>query len=426
MRVFVLIASILLFCSSAFAERMTETVVVGVGTTKQQALQNAFDTGLKQLKGVYIGTVERFKDGAHSRQETIELTQGSLDQYKILEERFEGDQFFLKVYLTVRADDPLKKLLSDGYKPSIDGRAALNLAAFQQSRLANAKKLIDVMFEPEFFWSNAYQFKIAGPAVVQTVGAESTSGYIPIWIGRNPTFWLELYDILKAVESKQSDSSYGWYSSAFEHQLWADSGETPLPFDLEQWRIADGVSSVSIPKDLRDGIRATDVTLSFPGSQSALKMFFDRNLMVAGYKPEMYECQWFIGDRDFVPLWFLAPRWTDIASNQFVLSAPPGTALYISPGSKSYGAYPDDMPTMNYRQIYRDSENETLTGDSLVRNQSGRYRNWGDDMPIATTGLGFVVKVPFETSNPAGLMSQIEKLQIRQESGARDKIIVTL
>jgi len=393
--------------SWSFAEDVTvETVVVGVGQTREAALQDAFAMAITQLDGTYIGIIEKAGDQREdlSKNKVVTFGPGNLSQYKIVEEKVEGNLIFLTVRVTVQKQNILGKQFGAGFKADVMLGQAANLAAFDQANMKNTKRLIQTMMEPETLVSIGYQFRSAGQPVVENIGPDHTSGYLPVWIGRNSTFWLEFFDLLKAIEPQDADMTYGWYGGRYESVLWKTEGQKELPFDIDDYRLITDVGGIRVNKDIGSLLHPQTVTIQMADSTESLSLLLDRNLIIAGFDENADINTWFVkkGKSSVCP-WFLAPGWIDIATNKHVLSAPPGTSLYIAPQEIS--------DTTNFTQIYKNSSDMSGAGENLTSYRRNVYQRWGNGLGVATTGLGFVVKVPFSVKTPQILKQNANRMQ---------------
>ncbi len=413
-----LVSSILLllcFAQLAIANQVTEAVVVGVGDNKQEALQNAFGNAVQLLRGTYVGVLERL--GGIESKEVITVGLGNLRNYKVVSEVHDKGKVIVTVRVTMDKNESLKNHLMSDFKKEFSLEKSLDIAVFEQSRVRNSALLLSVMSKPETLLTVGYQFRTAGPPVIDKVGEKSMSGYLPVWIGRNSTFWLEFFDLLKAVEPTRADSTIGWYSGPYDNQLWTLSGQAALPFDIDGYRLSDQAGSVRIHNDLRDKYKPLVANISVPGSTVGIDLYFDRNFIVAGYDANDEACRWLLSDRSTPSPWFMAPGWTKLARNKQVMSAPVGSAIYIAP---YHTPYSEDLLTtefINYVHIYQDTQTTERTGENLFSYRSGFYHNWGLNKPLGTTGLGFKVKVPFVIDNINTLSTKISKLSVSLSRG---------
>lgn len=416
MKRFLLAVLLLLIATSAYAEGLTvETMVVGVGRSKKEALQDAFSLAAKQLNGTYVDVLV---EAGHKEEPPVERK--ALSQYKIMNEKHENGLVYLAVSLLVEKQDTIVNAFSADFKSESVLDRDLTLARFAQASLKSSKQILEAMVDSENMISIGYQFKAIGQPKIEDVLADGIRGYIPVWIGRNSTFWLEYFDLMRRLEPAKGGINYGWYASLYEPDLRDSKGYTPLSFDIEFYRLTKDVGAVKVGSDIAEMLESKIATITIPGSTESIDVFFDRNLIIAGYNATSAIDTTIINPKDGnVVAWYLAPDWLDIADNTAVLSAPLGTPLYVAPDSittKGLGVI--NGPLMQFFDIYGKTQKSEKRGKDLVTERRLLYGGWGEDMAVGTTGLGFIVKVPFFVKSTLDLNKGKDQLEIKVRSGS--------
>ena len=410
--IFAVLLLLVVMVTGAYAEgRTVETMVVGVGRSKKEALQDAFNIAVKQLNETYVDLLVK---SGHKDVPPIERQ--SLSQYKVINEKHENGLVYLAVSILVKKQDTLVNA-STQFEPENLLDRDLTLASFAQQGLKSSKSIVAAMVEPETMIADGYQFTAVGQPKIEEVLADSIKGYIPVWIGRNSTFWLEYFDLLKRLEPSGGGINHGWYASLYETDLRETKGYSPLPFDIQDYRIAKNIGGVRVGSDIAEMLGAKLATISIPKSSVSLDILFDRNLIVAGYDP-FSTLGKIIGEdnnKKNPPTWYLAPGWLEIANNKSVLSAPVGAPLYISPDALGHLGEINNYFSQ-YFDIYEKTQKSQKKGKELVTERRGLYSGWGENLAVGTTGLGFIVKVPFEVKNPQALRTGKNLLEISVSS----------
>lgn len=176
--------------------------VSGRGTTKENALQDAFRNAIEKAFGVYIYSKTEVDKNILKEDKIIAIAKGFVKDYKIT---FENEDtkiknlYFISVNVTISADkfntfvrDNKLTLWRDRIKDAV-------LIQSTQERLKKYSEILtSIVGDPNYVLKNGYNIDVVGYTVDDT-GVDYVKGNFLLQIAINQEFWNSYMDIIKQM-----------------------------------------------------------------------------------------------------------------------------------------------------------------------------------------------------------------------------------
>ncbi len=180
---------LVLFCmlQITLAFSQNTITVIGKGTTKEEAIQDALRSAVEKATGVFVYSVTEVENFKIVKDKLVATSKGYVKDYKILDEKTFGEIMVLTVNVTVDVES-LKKIVRQNIKAATydDILKDYNLIVEKQQKLKKAAELLEAITTRPV--EEMYSIDLAGYEVTD-IGMESVKGNFLIRIVLNPFFW---------------------------------------------------------------------------------------------------------------------------------------------------------------------------------------------------------------------------------------------
>ena len=180
-----------------------EIVATGSGSTKDEALNNAFKDAVQKVSGTVIHSESKIKNKRLMDEKVLAYSKGFIKGYKII--LYTGDEITIKTVVS-------PKLVIDALVDFniIDSDAVerdLSKLDFAQHKIINNFQLMEKFIgNPSDYFDRAYVMKLTGYKI-KSVGKNGASGYWIVNIALKSQFWDTWIDLLKNAEIEHSSES---------------------------------------------------------------------------------------------------------------------------------------------------------------------------------------------------------------------------
>ena len=217
-KLFILCCSIAVFligCQSASRYPQNQNLmpeiatisVIGRGTTKEEAIQDALRIAVEKATGVFIYSVTDVENFQLVKDKIATISRGYVKNYEIMEEKNNENMIFLSVSVTVNEGDIKstirKELKSLTYDDVLKDYSLIKQKVEKLKKSAELLKSINSRPLEEMYIAGYEGYEI------KAIGLKKVKIIFKVRIWKNPFFWNTYYKILDQVsDSKRSDTNY--------------------------------------------------------------------------------------------------------------------------------------------------------------------------------------------------------------------------
>jgi len=176
--------------------------VIGTGTTKENAIQDALRNAVEKATGVFIYSVTEVNNFQIERDKIIASSRGFVKEYKVIEEKHLDNNYFITVNVKVNSDS-IKSILREKIKAISyeDAIKDYNLVTERQERLRKFSELLKLISSRPT--EERYVVDYAGYEIVN-VGLQNIDVILKFRMSMNPFFWDEYFKIMEHVSDNDS------------------------------------------------------------------------------------------------------------------------------------------------------------------------------------------------------------------------------
>jgi len=179
--------------------------VIGVGETRDDAIQDGLRNAVEKATGVFIYSVTEVNNFKVEKDKIIASSRGFVKEYKVIEEKRLDNNYFITINVEVNVES-IKSILREKIKAISyeDTIKDYNLVTDRQERLRKFAELLKLMsLRPT---EERYLVDYAGYEIVN-VGLNSIDIILIFRISMNHFFWDEYFKIIEHVSDKDSCQS---------------------------------------------------------------------------------------------------------------------------------------------------------------------------------------------------------------------------
>ncbi len=193
--VFIVFLCVLVFKAPAFSQ--SAITVVGRGTTKEEALQDALRSAVEKATGVFLYSVTDVQDFKVVQDKIVAQSKGYVKDYQILEDKSFDGLIVLTVTVTVDVES-VKTILRQDLKAVTydDVLKDYMLVTQKMARLQKSAELLKAIAARPI--TDMYSFEFVGYKI-EDIGLKQITGQLLFKVILNPFYWRTYDKILQQI-----------------------------------------------------------------------------------------------------------------------------------------------------------------------------------------------------------------------------------